>query len=169
MRHYASRGLLAVLSGFIAITAIAGATLVVPTLPPAWLEGSVLDAYTIPAIALGFVGGLAVVTLIALVGPSRCRGRVGRADRRGHGHLRDRGDLGRRPRCWWSTGSRSRSPGCRSSTSSSAWADRPGARPRTVAGHGRRPRSTRAHRHGRQPRMMATRRTKRAPDGGTPR
>jgi hypothetical protein len=66
MRHYASRGLLGVLSGFIAVTAIAGAILVVPTLPPEWLEGSVLDSYTIPAIALGFVGGLAVVTLIAL-------------------------------------------------------------------------------------------------------
>ena len=34
MRHYASRGLLAVLSGFIAVTAIAGAIFVVPTLPP---------------------------------------------------------------------------------------------------------------------------------------
>jgi hypothetical protein len=67
MRHYASRGLLAVLSGFIAVTAIAGAIFVVPTLPPEWLEGSVLDSYTIPAFALGFVGGLAVVTLIALV------------------------------------------------------------------------------------------------------
>ena len=67
MRHYASRGLLAVLSGFIAVTAIAGAIFVVPTLPPEWLEGSVLDSYTIPALALGLVGGLAVVTLIALV------------------------------------------------------------------------------------------------------
>ena len=67
MRHYASRGLLGVLSAFIAVTAVAGAILVVPTLPLDWLEGSVLDSYTIPALALGFVGGLAIVTLIALV------------------------------------------------------------------------------------------------------
>ena len=67
MRHYASRGLLGVLSAFIAVTAVAGAILVVPTLPLDWLEGSVLDDYTIPAFALGLVGGLAIVTLIALV------------------------------------------------------------------------------------------------------
>ena len=66
MRHYASRGLLGVLTTFIAITAIAGAILVVPTLPPEWLEGSVLDDYAIPAFALGLVGGLAAVTLVAL-------------------------------------------------------------------------------------------------------
>jgi len=67
MRHYASRGLLAVLSGFIAVTAIAGAIFVVPTLPPEWIEGSVLEDYTIPALALALVGGLAAVTLMALV------------------------------------------------------------------------------------------------------
>ena len=44
MRHYASRGLLAVLSAFIAVTAIAGAIFVVPTLPLEWLEGSILVA-----------------------------------------------------------------------------------------------------------------------------
>jgi hypothetical protein len=67
MRHYASRGLLGVLSAFIAITAVAGALFVVPTLPLEWLEGSVLDDYTIPAFALAVVGGLAIVSLIALV------------------------------------------------------------------------------------------------------
>jgi hypothetical protein len=67
MRHYASRGLLAVLSAFIAITAIAGALLVVPTLPIGWLDGSLFADYTIPALALGFVGGLAVVTFVLLV------------------------------------------------------------------------------------------------------
>jgi len=67
MRHYASRGLLIVLSAFIAVTAIAGALFVVPTLPLEWLEGSVLDGYTIPALALGFVGGLATVTVVALI------------------------------------------------------------------------------------------------------
>jgi hypothetical protein len=67
MRHYASRGLLGVLSAFIAITAVAGALFVVPTLPLEWLEGSVLRDYTIPALALAVVGGLAIVSLIALV------------------------------------------------------------------------------------------------------
>jgi hypothetical protein len=67
MRHYASRGLLGVLSAFIAITAVAGAILVVPTLPLDWIAGSVFDDYTIPAFALAVVGGLAIVSLIALV------------------------------------------------------------------------------------------------------
>jgi uncharacterized membrane protein YuzA (DUF378 family) len=67
MRHIASRGLLAVLAGFIAVTALAGAAFVVPTLPLEWLEGSVLSDYTIPALALGLVGLSAVVTLAALV------------------------------------------------------------------------------------------------------
>jgi hypothetical protein len=67
MRHYASRGLLGVLSAFIAITAVAGALFVVPTLPLEWLEGSVLDDYTIPAFAHAVVGGQAHVSLIALV------------------------------------------------------------------------------------------------------
>ena len=67
MRHYASRGLLGILSAFIAVTAVAGAILVVPTLPLDWLDGGVFDDYTIPALALGFVGGLAIVTVIALV------------------------------------------------------------------------------------------------------
>jgi hypothetical protein len=76
MRHYASRGLLAVFSGFIALTAIAGAIFVVPSLPLEWLEGSVLDSYAIPAFALAFVGGLAVVTLIALAARSAVAGLV---------------------------------------------------------------------------------------------
>ena len=67
MRHYASRGLLAVLSAFIAVTAIAGALFVVPTLPSEWLEGSLLEDYTIPAVALAAVGGLAAVTLVILM------------------------------------------------------------------------------------------------------
>jgi len=67
MRHYASRGPLAVLSAFIAVTTIAGAIFVVPTLPSEWLEGSVLQDYTIPALALAAVGGLAAVTLVALL------------------------------------------------------------------------------------------------------
>lgn len=61
MRHLASRGLLAVLTSFLALTAIAGAVLVVPTLPLDWLDGSVFRDYTIPATALAFVGGLSLV------------------------------------------------------------------------------------------------------------
>jgi hypothetical protein len=64
MRHVASRGLLAVLSGFIALTAIAGAFFVVPGLPEEWIDGSVFTDYAIPAIGLGFVGGLALVTFL---------------------------------------------------------------------------------------------------------
>ena len=67
MRHYASRGLIAVLSGFIAITAIPGAILVVPSLPPDWIAGSPFGDYAIPALGLALVGGLAVVTLILAV------------------------------------------------------------------------------------------------------
>ena len=71
MRHVASRGLLAVLSAFIAITTLAGAFLVVPGLPSDWLAGSVFPDYTIPAVALGFVGILAIVTLVlTLVRPA---------------------------------------------------------------------------------------------------
>ncbi len=66
MRHYASRGLLGVLSAFIAVTAICGALLVVPTLPSDWIAGSVFADYTVPALALGIVGGLAVATFVLL-------------------------------------------------------------------------------------------------------
>jgi hypothetical protein len=70
MRHYASRGLIAVLSGFIAVSAIAGAIAVVPDLPREWIAGSIFTDYTIPALALGFVGGIAAVTfLIVIVRP----------------------------------------------------------------------------------------------------
>jgi len=67
MRHFASRGLLAVLAGFIAVTAIAGAIFVVPDLPEAWIAGSIFGDYTIPALGLGFVGGLAAVTVVLVI------------------------------------------------------------------------------------------------------
>ena len=67
MRHLASRGVLAVLAGFIALTAIVGALFVVPGLPPEWLEGSPLGDYALPAVALGFVGLLALATVAAVV------------------------------------------------------------------------------------------------------
>jgi hypothetical protein len=67
MRHLASRGVLAALTAFLALTTIVGATLVVPTLPLEWLEGSVFSDYTIPALALAFVGGLSLVALGTVV------------------------------------------------------------------------------------------------------
>jgi hypothetical protein len=67
MRHLASRGVLLVLTTFIAVTTIAGAILVVPGLPMEWIEGSIFSDYTIPAIALGVVGALAVVAVILTI------------------------------------------------------------------------------------------------------
>ena len=67
MRHVASRGLLAVLTAFLAVTTIAGAAFVVPTLPPEWLVGSIFADYTIPALALACVGGLSVVAFGAVL------------------------------------------------------------------------------------------------------
>jgi hypothetical protein len=71
MRHLASRGVLLVLLGFLALTALAGAFLVVPGLPMEWIEGSVFSDYTIPAIALGAVGVLSLTALVlTLVRPA---------------------------------------------------------------------------------------------------
>jgi hypothetical protein len=67
MGHLASRGLLAVLTAFLAVTTIAGAVFVVPTLPPEWLVGSIFTDYTIPALALACVGGLSVVAFGAVL------------------------------------------------------------------------------------------------------
>jgi hypothetical protein len=67
MRHLASRGVLLVLLGFLALTALVGAFLVVPGLPMDWIEGSVFTDYTIPAIALGAVGILALAALVLTV------------------------------------------------------------------------------------------------------
>ena len=67
MPHLASRGVLFVLAAFIAVTAIAGALFVVPGLPPEWIDGGPFADYTVPAVTLGFVGVLAVMTMLALV------------------------------------------------------------------------------------------------------
>jgi hypothetical protein len=67
MRHLASRGMLAALTAFLAVTAIAGALFVVPTLPPEWLEGSLFTDYTVPAFALACVGGLSLVAFGAVL------------------------------------------------------------------------------------------------------
>ena len=67
MRHLASRSLLAILTAFLAVTTLAGAFFVVPTLPPEWIAGSIFPDYTVPALALGFVGGLSLVALGAVL------------------------------------------------------------------------------------------------------
>ena len=66
MGHSASRATLVLLQAFVAITALVGAVLVVPTLPLEWLEAGPLADYTIPAFALG-ICGIAAVVAIALV------------------------------------------------------------------------------------------------------
>jgi hypothetical protein len=63
---FARIGLL-VLSGFVAISAISGAIWVVPTMPLDWIKAGPFTDWTIPAAALGFVGGLAAATFVALL------------------------------------------------------------------------------------------------------
>jgi hypothetical protein len=67
MRHLATRGVVAVLTAFLAFTTISGALLVVPTLPLEWLEGSIFSDYSIPTMALAAVGGMSLVALLAVV------------------------------------------------------------------------------------------------------
>jgi hypothetical protein len=61
---------IAALAAFMALTAIAGAIFVVPTMPRAVLHNGVLALfpdYTIPALALGVLcGGAALVTLVSV-------------------------------------------------------------------------------------------------------
>jgi hypothetical protein len=52
---------------FVAVTAIAGAIWVVPTMPLEWLKFGPFTDWTIPAVALGFVGLVAGVTTILLI------------------------------------------------------------------------------------------------------
>jgi hypothetical protein len=54
-----TRVALLVLHAFVAITAISGAILVVPTMPLDWIKAGPFDDWTIPALALGFVGVIA--------------------------------------------------------------------------------------------------------------
>lgn len=58
---------LLILNGFVAISAIAGAIWVVPTMPMEWIKYGPFTDWTIPAIALGFVGVLAAVTFILVI------------------------------------------------------------------------------------------------------
>lgn len=58
---------LLILNGFVAISAIAGAIWVVPTMPMEWIKYGPFTDWTIPAIALGFVGVLAAVTFVLVI------------------------------------------------------------------------------------------------------
>jgi hypothetical protein len=58
---------LLVLNGFVAISAIAGAIWVVPTMPMEWIKYGPFTDWTIPAIALGSVGVLAAGTFVLVV------------------------------------------------------------------------------------------------------
>lgn len=58
---------LLILNGFVAISAIAGAIWVVPTMPMEWIKYGPFTDWTIPAIALGAVGVLAAAVFVALL------------------------------------------------------------------------------------------------------
>lgn len=58
---------LLILNGFVAISAIAGAIWVVPTMPMEWIKYGPFTDWTIPAIALGAVGVFAAATFVALL------------------------------------------------------------------------------------------------------
>ena len=58
---------LLILNGFVAISAIAGAIWVVPTMPMEWIKYGPFTDWTIPAIALGAVGVLAAVAFVAVL------------------------------------------------------------------------------------------------------
>ena len=61
------RIVLLVLHAFVAVSAIAGAIWVVPTMPLEWLTAGPFEDWTIPAIALAFVGVLAAAAFVALL------------------------------------------------------------------------------------------------------
>jgi hypothetical protein len=68
MSHVKSRVAILLIDAFLAITAIAGAIFVVPTLPHDWLQNGLFSDYTIPALALGVpVGGSALVAAASVL------------------------------------------------------------------------------------------------------
>jgi len=70
-----TRATLMVLQAFVAVTALVGAVVVVPTLPLEWLKVGPLTDYTIPALALGVLcGGSAIVAFALLVFEPRLGG-----------------------------------------------------------------------------------------------
>jgi hypothetical protein len=58
---------LVVVNAFVAITAISGAIWVVPTMPMEWLKFGPFTDWTIPTMALGFVGVVAALTAVLVV------------------------------------------------------------------------------------------------------
>jgi len=58
---------LLILNGFVAISAVAGAIWVVPTMPMEWIKYGPFTDWTIPAIALGAVGVFAAAVFVALL------------------------------------------------------------------------------------------------------
>lgn len=58
---------LLVLHALVAITAIGGAIWVVPTMPLEWIKAGPFEDWTIPALALAFVGMLAAASFGALL------------------------------------------------------------------------------------------------------
>ena len=58
---------LLVLHGLLAVSAIAGAIWVVPTMPMEWIKYGPFTDWTIPAIALGFVGVVAAAAFVLLL------------------------------------------------------------------------------------------------------
>ena len=62
-----TRPILIGLEVFLGLTALYGAVAVVPTLPTAWLAGSPFRDFTIPALALGAVGGGALAAAVLLL------------------------------------------------------------------------------------------------------
>lgn len=69
--HWPTRISLIVIAAFMAVSAIAGAIFVVPTLPRSMLGGGWINPFTnftIPALALGILcGGAALIALIAVI------------------------------------------------------------------------------------------------------
>jgi hypothetical protein len=62
-----ARVILLLLHAFVAISAIAGAVWVVPTMPLEWIRSGPFTDWTIPALALGSVGVLAGVAFAAVL------------------------------------------------------------------------------------------------------
>jgi hypothetical protein len=66
MRSIILRLALGILAAFVAVSAIAGAVWVVPTMPLDWIKAGPFTDWTIPAIALGLVGAFGAVTAVVV-------------------------------------------------------------------------------------------------------
>jgi hypothetical protein len=76
MTHRGTRATIVVLGLFIGLTAVVSAFTVVPGLPRDWLESGPFADYTVPALALGVIGGLALVAALAAIVRSAMAGAV---------------------------------------------------------------------------------------------